>query len=245
MPKPTGKLWIILPAYNEGEALFALGKEITALLADHPYDVVLVDDGSTDGSIDAVEAGRVFKCLTVLTHPENRGLGKAVETGFEFVLEAARPEDTVIVMDADRTHPAKFIRDLLKPLADGYDVVIASRYQQGARVLGLSALRVLLSLLASWLFRLMVPVPNVRDYTSGFRAYRASVLQQASRHYQNRFITESGFTCMAEILIKLHRLGARFYEIPFTLHYEQKTAPSKLKIPQTIFCTLRFILQLL
>jgi dolichol-phosphate mannosyltransferase len=123
------------------------------------------------------------------------------------------------------------------------DVAIASRYQPGSKVVGLSTFRQLLSNGASWLFRLYAPVSGVKDYTCGFRAYRASLLQQAFARYGNHFITENGFTCMAEILIKLARLGARFREIPFVLHYEYKMSTSKMDILQTTQRSLLFLIK--
>src|SRR5437016_218592 len=98
------------------------------------------------------------------------------------------------------------ISGLLQMLREGHDVVIASRYQPGARVIGLSLPRRIASYGASWLFRMLFPTPGLRDYTCGFRAYRGKVLSLAVARYGSRFVDTEGFQCMVDILLKLRKL---------------------------------------
>ena len=109
-----------------------------------------------------------------------------------------------------------------------YDVVIGSRFQPGAEVHGVPAMRRLYSRVMSILFRAAFPIPGVRDYSCGFRAYG------------DGFITEQGFACMVEVLFQLDRLhGVRFAEVPMVLHYDLKPTETKMNVLRTIRDTLR------
>ena len=105
---------------------------------------------------------------------------------------------------------------------EGYDIVIASRYRAGARVVGLSPIRLLTSYGARVLFQLVLPIRGVRDYTCGFRAYRADVVQRAFQSWGDDFIGERSFACMAEILLKIREMRVRICEVPMVLRYDQK-----------------------
>ena len=83
-------------------------------------------------------------------------------------------------------------------------------------------MRRLLSYAGSALFRMVFPIPGVRDFTCGYRAYRASVLRRAVAHYRAEFVNQEGFQCMVDILLKLSRMHLRFDEIPITLRYDRK-----------------------
>ena len=124
-------------------------------------------------------------------------------------------------------------------LLEGRDVVIASRYRPGARVIGLSLFRRFMSFAARTLFVCLFPVSGVRDYTCGYRAYRCQILRQAMKSYRDQFISEDGFSCMVDILIKLNRQGAIFGEVPMILRYDLKHGASKMRVGRTIVDTLK------
>ena len=123
-------------------------------------------------------------------------------------------------------------------IEEGHEVVIASRYRPGARMVGVPQSRQLFSLGMRWLFRILFPITGVRDYSSGFRAYRAGLLLEAFSRWGDRFISESGFACMVEILLKLGRLGAIMCEVPLILRYDRKPGISKMNVSKTIRQTL-------
>jgi dolichol-phosphate mannosyltransferase len=93
----------------------------------------------------------------------------------------------------------------------------------------------------SWVFRLFVSIPCVKDYTCGYRAYKTGLLKRAFEKYHADFISESGFSCMIDILIKLARMDAIMVEVPLILRYERKQSPSKMKIMRTILSSLRLL----
>jgi dolichol-phosphate mannosyltransferase len=233
-------LWLALPAYNEERSLPALlerciplGSELAALGA--RLAVLVVDDGSTDGTIAAARSFSDRLAIEVVPHGINRGLGAALRTGIAAAIERAAAGDFIATMDADNTHDPALLPLLLRRMKDtGSDVVIASRYAPGGREVGLSRLRQVLSRGASFLLTLTVPVQGARDYTCGFRLYRAEVLKRASALWGDRLIEEAGFTCMAELLLKLGRGGARIAESPLVLRYDLKEGASKMKMMRTI-----------
>ena len=225
-------IWIILPAYNEEEALpplmAAVDRELRA--AGLEYTLVVVNDGSGDRTAEILEEAKANYPLEVVTHELNRGLWETIRDGFEYVASRAAPGDAIVRLDADLTHDPKYIAGLVKPLAGEADVAIASRYQKGGGQTGLSAYRRFISRCASLTMKTFFPIRGVRDYSCGFRAYRAEVIQKALEIYGNEFISVKGvgFTCTIEKLLRLREMGARFREVPFVLHYDLKPSQSKM-----------------
>ncbi len=130
---------------------------------------------------------------------------------------------------------------MVREIQEGYDVVIASRFRTGARVVGVPFGRHFLSTGARALFTVLFPTKGVRDYTSGFRAYRGSVMKQAFATYGDKFVGEAGFSCMCDILLKLRKQGALFHEVPLVLRYDQKGGVTKMQVMRTIWRTLALL----
>ena len=241
---------VCLPCYNEELSLPPLLEKL-ALLADdcdETVRVIAVDDGSADATrrvledASAAAAENDAPSLTVVVHEANRGLGPAILTGLETALENSEDDDDIVVcMDADDTHDPAYVPTMLARVRAGADLVIASRYQEGSREVGVPGRRRLLSKGARLIFRLLLPIPGVRDYTCGFRAYRVALLRKAMETYGDGLIRRSGFACTDEILIKLSVLTEKIEEIPFVLRYDQKQSPSSLPLLTTILATLKLI----
>ena len=154
----------------------------------------------------------------------------------------AGDKDIVITMDADETHTPGLVLRMIRMIREGHDVVIASRYERGAVVCGLSWHRRAASWLASWLMRMLFPTRGVRDYTCGYRAYRADVLKAALSKYGDDFVDQDGFQCMVDVLLKLRRMPVIFGEVPLVLRYDFKKGASKMPLLRTACQTLRLIL---
>jgi dolichol-phosphate mannosyltransferase len=236
---------IVLPAFNEADSLPPLLCAIHAALdrADIPYSVIVVDDGSSDATAQVASQASFHMPVVLVEHTVNQGLAEAIRTGFRAALAQCSPGDVIVLMDADNTHPPALVHRMLGLVREGHDVVIASRYQPGARVIGVPWHRNLLSLGARGLFQIVFPIKGVRDYTCGFRAYRENVLRRAMDDYGDGFVSEKGFSCMSDVLLKLRRYNLVMGEVPLILRYDQKGGVSKMRVARTIWQTLSLMVR--
>ena len=208
--------------------------------------MIVVDDGSRDGTADVARATATARArdmhFELIAHPQNRGLGEAIKTGLQAALARAQfDEDIIVTMDSDDTHIPALIRRMAQLVEEGSDLVIASRYQPGARMVGIPWYRQLFSNTLSVMFRVVYPIPGARDYSCGYRAYRAGTLRVAFSQFGERLFTERGFACMVDLLIKLHRAGAVVNEAPMILRYDRKPGATKMPFLRTILQTLRLL----
>jgi len=242
-PVRNTQVFIVLPAYNEEANIGGLLDRISNSMAESGlhYQVVVVDDGSRDRTLEVLGNYAKRIPLTISRHQINQGLGATIRDGLLLAAEMSAPNDIVITMDADETHTPGLIPRMVQMVQEGHDVVIASRYRPGARVVGLSLSRRFTSYVASWLFRILFPTTGVRDYTCGFRAYRGQVLTLAVSKYGSRFVEAQGFHCMVDILLKLRKLDVIFGEAPMILRYDLKLGASKMRVARTIVHTLTLV----
>lgn len=236
-------LWVLLPAYREAANLPPLLTDMRTALTNVPsiptWRVVVVDDGSKDGTAEAA-AGVPGIPLDLVVHEVNRGLGGAMKTGIEHVLARAGDDDLFASMDADHTHPPDAIPSMVALIDRGADLVIASRYVKGAEIHGLVLWRRWLSDVASLVFRVLFPC-GARDYTCGFRVYRVSLLRWGEARYGRHFLNQKGFSVMVDLLLKLRRRARRIDEVPLILRYDRKIGASKMRVARTIGTTLRLL----
>lgn len=223
---------ILLPAYNEAPCIGTLLSKIKTVMETHglDYRVLVVNDGSHDGTLAVVQEYADRMPIEVLNHRLNRGLWETIRDGFEWAAEHCQPDDIIVRMDADDTHEPKYIPALVAKINEGYDIAIASRFQTGGGAEGLDAYRTFISRCANLVMKLFFPIKGVWEYSCGYRAYRAEIVQDAIRVFGNSFIDVKGvgFTCTLEKLIKFRMMGARFAEVPFVLRYDQKLSQSKM-----------------
>jgi len=230
-------VFLLLPALNERDALPSLIRSALDVLQGLPVRsvVVVVDDGSTDGTAEAASAAADSASLEVIEHERNMGLGAALRTGFGYILPQSHPDDIIVTMDADGTHNPQAMPGMVDAISQGCDVVIASRFTMGGTVTGVSALRRLLSRLAAFTGKLLVGIPGVRDYSSGYRAYGASALKEAWERADGNLPSTASFAATTEILLKLGAAGANVTEVPLQLRYDLKQGASKMKLVRTCF----------
>lgn len=238
---------VVLPAYNEEEALPRLLQRIEDAAASlpEPCRVLVVDDGSTDATATKAETWNGARVpVTLVRHGNNRGLHGAIDTGLGEAVAMCGPDDWIVTMDADDTHPPRLIGEMVALGAkDGAHLVIASRFQPGSVWHGRTPDRVLFSYGVSWMFRIAWPMRGVRDYTCGFRAYRASLLRRAHERWGDQLVSERSFACMPDLLWKLHLLGPVIREVPLELHYDRKPGVSKMQVARTIRRTLMLLVR--
>lgn len=240
-------LFAVLPAYNEAEDLPALLQRYRAVTASlrEPLRVIVVDDASTDDTVSRARAVPGLD-LTILRHERNQGLGGALWTGLSHAARWADGQDDIILtMDADNTHDPAYIPAIVEAIRrDGCDVVVASRYAQGGHEVGVPGYRKVLSHGAAWFYRTAYRLPNLRDYSCGYRGFRAAVLRQAFADLGAALIRERGFQATGEIILNLRHYTSKFGEVAFDLHYEQKHGASKMRPLRVAIDTLRCLWRL-
>ncbi len=194
----------VFPAFNEEENLKRFNTEVVPVFdaLGEPYEIVIVDDGSRDGTYNTARSIR--GPVRVVPHDKNRGLGAAVRTG----IDEARG-DLVITMDTDLTFAPSDVPLLLARFREGdVDVVSGSPKLAGFGE-DIPSYRIFISSLATWAYRLVMGA-NVTAISPIFRLYRKSHLDQI-------VLRGTGFDINAEILFSLIRNGSRVAEVPTML----------------------------
>jgi dolichol-phosphate mannosyltransferase len=247
-------LYAVLPCYNEGRNIVNLVKEWEKLRSSLEKEnillqIVIVNDGSDNNTYESVNfLEKSYENVKVVHHQVNMGLGAAINTGINYCL-TQREEGYICIMDGDNTHPPEYIFSMVNKLkVKKVDCVVASRYRKGARVEGLSLYRKFLSLGARALYTIRYRIPGeeglLRDYTCGYRLYKVNMLKNLAQSYANNLITENGFTCMAELLVKISKAGYKIAEVPFNLKYNLKEGQSQMKVLKTINRSLYLMMKL-
>jgi dolichol-phosphate mannosyltransferase len=243
MHRTKRKVYVVLPAYNEEPNIGKLLGSIDEAMceAELSYQVILVDDGSSDKTGIIAHERSVHMPIIIKEHKTNLGLGTTIRDGLYAAVELAADRDIIVTMDADDTHAPGLILRMVRMISEGHDVVIASRYQPGSRTIGVPLLRRFLSYAGSLLFRMLFPISGVSDFTCGYRAYRAAVIKEAIAEYGERFMDQDGFQCMVDILLKLRKMNFIFGEVPIVLRYDFKEGESKMQLSRTSRKTLQLI----
>jgi dolichol-phosphate mannosyltransferase len=213
------RLLILIPTYNECENIASLLRELNAQVPE--AEVLVLDDGSPDGTADVVEAlSNEFSSVRVLRREGVRGLGLAYLDGFR--LSLAEGFDVTVCMDADFSHDPGDVLRLVRELKKGVGAVVGSRYVSGGRILNWPLNRLLLSRGAALYTRLVTGMP-VRDPTGGFNVYSRDALEALPLDQ----IDSDGYSFQIEIKHTLWRKGFRIVEVPIAFT-ERREGKSKL-----------------
>lgn len=207
MPHHSGAgVVVVTPTYNEAENIESLLRAVRATLPD--ARVVVVDDNSPDGTADLAEkVAADIGGVDVLRRPGKDGLGSAYRAGFAHVL--AGDVDVVVSMDTDMSHDPAALPELLRVLDSGADAVIGSRYVPGGATVDWPLHRRLLSRWGNR-YTSMVLGLQLRDCTSGYRAYRAESL----RAIEPASTAAEGYAFLTELVRRLVGHGYRVMESP-------------------------------
>lgn len=206
---------VVLPTYQEAENIGEILARVRSALPE--AHVLVVDDGSPDGTADlAEEAARSLGRIDVLRRGHKGGLGPAYRAGFAWGIE--RGHDVLVEMDADGQHDPAVLPELIGAL-DAYDadLAIGSRYVPGGAVPGWPANRRLLSKWGNRYISVMLRLP-VRDATAGFRAYRTPIIEKIGLER----VTADGYGFQIEMAYEVARAGGRITEIPITFRDRER-----------------------
>lgn len=211
---------IIVPAYNEEAGIGPVLNAIQSVMdgTDIPYQLLVVDDGSTDRTAQAVLAADA--AAEVVRHPENRGYGASLKTG----IRHAR-HDIIVITDADGTYPNEHIPDLVAEMAY-YDMVVGARTGERVEIpLARRPAKWIINQLANWMTGTRIP-----DLNSGLRVFRKEVAQQFLR------ILPDGFSFTTTITLAMLERGYKVKYVP--INYHKRAGRSKIR---PIYDTLNFV----
>jgi dolichol-phosphate mannosyltransferase len=199
--------------------------------ASEDLEVVFVDDGSTDGTADAIARYVNGFPHRVVKHPRNRGIGAAIRTG----IQAAQGNE-IITIDSDCTYDPLTIPQMLELLRSGFDVVTASPYHPRGEVVGVERWRLVLSRTLSRMYSLVLP-QRLHTYTSCYRAYRRDVLDKVT-------LGNDGFLGVTELLVSGILNGVRVGELPVRLS-RRRFGVTKISITKVSLAHLRYLLKVI
>ena len=210
---------VVLPTYNERQnvatVLGALREHVPAA------DILVVDDNSPDGTAAAVEElAAELGQIKLVRRPGKQGLGSAYREGFAIALDEGY--DVVVSMDVDMSHDPAALPELLALIGAGADAVVGSRYVPGGATVDWPRHRRLLSRWGNRYTSLVLRL-QLRDCTSGYRAYRASALRRISP----QTTSAEGYAFLTELVRRLVRSGCRVMESPIVFR-DRRFGESKM-----------------
>ena len=244
------KVLFALPCYNEAQNIPALLDQFKKLnLVYHSMfevKVVVIDDCSRDQTQEVLKKyPREGLDLDIVVHEKNKGLTGGINTAFSYfenvLLTQENPPIAFGLMDGDNSHSPLHIPSMVEKILQSYDLVVASRFQPGATIKGVSWIRQILSLGLAFIFKAFRNIPGVRDYSCGYRLYSPELVKKLKKHFRNDVVLDPSFASMVELLVKCHLLGAICTEVPFLLRYDLKLGESKMPFKKTIINNLKLL----
>ena len=200
---------VIIPTYNEKENIEKMVRKVSSLSV--PFDVLIVDDGSPDGTGDIVK--RLMNEFTGKLFIEERkgkqGLGTAYIHGFKWALK--KSYEYIFEMDADFSHKPEDLMRLREACVKGADVAVGSRYVSGGKVENWPMGRIMMSYFASVYARAVLWI-NISDTTAGFKCYRRNVLETIDFDC----VKFMGYAFQIEMKYTASKLGFKVVEVPIT-----------------------------
>ena len=215
----TGVPWLILPTYNEAEnvqAIVTAAGEVLAGAAPDGFRVLVVDDGSPDGTGQIADRLAIeHDWVKVLHRAEKNGIGPAYLAGFRHALDHGA--GYLMEMDSDFSHDPADLARLLGSVQGGADLALGSRYVPGGGVTDWGLLRRFISEGGSTYARLVLGL-RVRDLTGGFKCFRREVLEAI--HFDG--VRSQGYAFQVELTYRAVRAGFRVVEVPIVFRDRQR-----------------------
>lgn len=199
---------VIIPTYNEKDNIAAIIRAVAKLSIQ--FDVLVIDDGSPDGTAGIVEDMQEHsQSIHLIKRRSKLGLGTAYIRGFEYALEHGY--DYIFEMDADFSHnPTDLIRLLNACEEEGNDLAIGSRYVKGVNVVNWPLGRVIMSYFAGVYVSFITGLP-IKDSTAGFKCYHRRVIQTLNPSRNIKFI---GYAFQIEMKFNAWKHGFKLKEVP-------------------------------
>lgn len=222
--------------YNEEGSILSVIRSIGDALLPPQYErrIVAINDGSTDASQKVLEQAARTYAVHTIQNEVRQGMPASFTQAFRYLARHLEDDDIVFTLEADGTNDIACVPFMTEKIAQGADVVIASRYAPGAASIGFPRHRLWGSAVVNTFLRWLWDVPNVRDCSVLYRAYRGSLL----RRYivdDIPFAARKSFAVIAEILLHMSRYTSNFAEVPLRYDYSLKKGPSKMKLLRTLW----------
>lgn len=206
------KVLVSLFAYNEGDKLRST---LNAFPLDRSYDVLLLDDGSTDGSLDNVEA----RGFNLIRNKSNEGLGASIKKALRYALENGY--DVIVIMAGNGKDNPEEIERLLEPIAqDGCDFVQGSRFLNGGAYGNMPFYRLIATRHVHPILFSLLSGKRVTESTNGFRAFRTTILRDARVDWEQPWLDQ--YELEQYLHFKVVRLGYKRTEVPVSKIYPSK-----------------------
>lgn len=222
-------IYVCIPSHDEAATIGLLLWKIRQVFAGFPreYQLMVLDDGSTDATGEVLEPYTRVLPLTVLRHAERRGYAVSVQELLRTALELTdRPKrDAAILMHADFTHNPQVIPDLVRRIESGADLVIAEGTLEGEPSMPHRMLR----RFAPQLLRGVVAVPGVHDVVSGFAIVRLVALRNAMRSHGSGFLVSDGWAANAELYWRTGRYARRVEAVRSVERHDLRQRPSRVR----------------
>jgi glycosyltransferase involved in cell wall biosynthesis len=222
-------IYVCIPSYNEAPTIGLLLWKIRQVFAGfaREYQLLVLDDGSTDATTQVLEPYSRVLPLTVIRHDRSLGYAASVETLLRQAVELTdRPKrDAAILLHADFTHNPLVIPDLVRRVESGADIVVA----EGRLERESSRSYRLLRRFAPYLLRGVVSVPGVTDVVSGFSILRLVALRNAIRSHSGRLLVTDGWAANAELYWRAGRYARRIEAVPSVERHDLRHRPSRVR----------------
>ena len=213
------KICFVLPTYNEEENIENIIQQILKEeknQSKHTFSILVVDDNSTDETQTIVQRYISLNSKVHLVTGQKKGLGDAYKRGFNYALNDLQA-DLIFQMDSDGQHDTSLIPHFVSSIEKGRDVVIGSRFVEGATTPDFSFSRLIMSKVGNLLVRYVGGITQVKDCTSGYRAIRASYLKELDFSY----LSTRGYSFQSSLICDLAWRGANISEIPIEFSSRQ------------------------
>lgn len=232
------RLFIIVPVFNEAlniptlfESFLKLREELKDSFLLH---YIMVDDGSSDETVEIARKEKKDLDLIVLQHETNIGPGAAFATGFKYLSQQISEQDWIITMEGDNTSRYELIKQMLIRSREGFDIVLASPYMYGGGIKQTSFLRKLCSSGANLVVKDLLGIQGILTASSFFRLYRAKALLKMQHVFGPGILERVGFESMVEMVMKIVMLKMTLSEVAMELDSSLRKGKSKMKVLRTI-----------
>jgi dolichol-phosphate mannosyltransferase len=230
-------LFVVIPVYDESSQIQDVLNQLETVLnrLNTDYLIVMIDDGSSDESAGIIRRNQIHLPLVLLQHETNRGVSSAFRTGFDEVMNRAESGDRIVTMEANRNADPETIPQLIQKMDAGSDLVLASCYAPGGKVIGDPIMRYILSRSVNWILGMVFRCQEIHTFTSFYRLWTFELLAEIQKMTQGRYFDNEGFVCMADMLLKARLVkGVSLSEVPYVLVSDIREAGSKMKVGRTI-----------